>query len=148
MTRQFEENSKVCGEIFELLISREPDELRLKVWIEMIEKEVIRRRGYKDGRMAGSWVFDGNTMEESVERIQRGIEEGDPLFLDALPSPRLGGEFADDPTWESILRDEDIRYDSEMDPDGRQDLHDMYVAGFMSGVQDEVMAYGKHSVKA
>jgi hypothetical protein len=119
-------------------VSRELNEM-----IALCEARIIWLRGYADGKAAGTWVFDGNTQEEHFKRIQRGIEEGDPMYIDMLPSPRLGGEFADDPTWEDILNDEGIRYDSAIDQDGRDDLLREYQDAFHDGVQDEVMSYGK-----
>ena len=41
--------------------------------------------------------------EESARRILRGLDEGDPQIVDELPQPRLGGEYADEPTWGNIL---------------------------------------------
>lgn len=124
------------------------DSNALLVFRDVIEMKIIERRGYIDGRSAGTWVFDGNTQEEHFKRIQRGVEEGDPMYLDMLPQPRVGGEFADDPTWENILDDERIPIDGQNDPTGRQDLYDAYCAAFQSGVEDEVMAYGKYSEKS
>lgn len=133
-------HEKLTGEIFELLI-RDEDTTRLNVWIIMLESEIIRQRGYADGKAAGTWIFDGNTQEEHFKRIQRGVEEGDPEYLDMLPQPRIGGEFADDPTWEAIIKDE-IHWDSETTND-RDDLVDAYREAFTTGVQDEVISYGK-----
>lgn len=126
------------SEIIDLLVTH-GDNTTLSQILDKVENEIIRRRGYQDGRSAGSWVFDGNMSEESKKMFLKRVEEGDPEALDALPSPRLGGEFADDPTWEAILEDEGIRYDSKIDAgDGRQDLEDIYRTAFDEGVQDEI----------
>lgn len=50
-------------------------------------------QGKEAGRAAGSWVIDGNTKTETVQRILKGIEEGDPEVMDLQPSP-LSGEWA------------------------------------------------------
>jgi hypothetical protein len=35
-------------------------------------------------------VFDGNTPEESYQRVLRGIGDGDPAVLDAVEPPAIG----------------------------------------------------------
>lgn len=107
--------------------------------IELCEARIIAIRGYADGKGAGSWVFDGNTPAETVLLTQAGIKNGDAAVLDQLPQPRLGGEFADDPTWEDILRDE-IHWDDE-ETNERSDLRIAYEDAFYQGVQDEVLSY-------
>jgi hypothetical protein len=126
------------------LISESADDKTLTRMIESIESEIIRRRGYNDGRNAGSWVFDGNMSAESIIAFSKRLDEGDPEALDALPNPRLGGEFADDPTWEQILKYEGIRYDSEVDLDGRADLEDVYRTAFDDGVRAEISETLQH----
>lgn len=107
--------------------------------IELCEARIIAIRGYADGKAAGSWVFDGNTPAETVMLTQAGIKNGDPAIIDQLPQPRLGGENADDPTWEDILRDE-IHWDSE-ETNERDDLLTAYRDAFHWGVEDEVLSY-------
>lgn len=125
------------------LINKIEDRSGLSDIRNLCEIRILWLRGYADGEAAGSWVFDGNTPAETVLRIQRGVEEGDPVYMDMLPEPRLGGEHADDPTWAQVLKDE-VEWDIE-DPntDQRDDLHDAYCDGFGRGVNDEVMSYGK-----
>ena len=43
--------------------------------------------GRDAGRAAASWMFDGNTPEDTYRAVLRGIEEGDPAILDAYPPP-------------------------------------------------------------
>lgn len=49
--------------------------------------------GQQDGESAGSWMFDGNTTDETYRHVLRGIEEGDPEVLDMMGAP-LSGEWA------------------------------------------------------
>lgn len=135
-------HERLAGEIFELLI-RDEDGTRLHIWITMLESEIIRQRGYGDGQAAGSWVFDGNTQEEHFKRIQKGVEDGDPEYLDMLPQPRLGGEHADEATWHQILKEEIDWVVRDADDDERDDLLDVYNDAFTDGVNDAVMSYGK-----
>jgi hypothetical protein len=82
---------------------------------------------------------------ERIAQIQQGVADGDPEVIDDLPEPRVGGEFAGEPTWEDILTDEGIPVDSTMDPTGRGDLFQIYFEAFRDGVEHEVLAYGEHS---
>lgn len=61
--------------------------------------------GREAGLAAASWVFDGNSSEKDYVRVYQGLEDGDPEVLDALPSPNLSGEWADDPTPKSLFEE-------------------------------------------
>lgn len=127
------------GEAIDLMTDRsELSDVR-----NLCEVRILWLRGHADGKYAGQWVFDGNTPAETVLLTQAGIKNGDPAILDSLPQTRLGGEWADDPTWADILKDE-VEWDID-DPntDQRDDLHDAYCEGFSQGVEDEVMSYGQ-----
>src|SRR3954464_12292708 len=50
--------------------------------------------GELEGKAAASWVFDGNTTEETYRDFLKGIEDGDPMVLNMLPSSDLSGEWA------------------------------------------------------
>ena len=39
--------------------------------------------GRDAGKAAASWTFDGSTPEGTYRRVLRGIEDGDPLIMDA-----------------------------------------------------------------
>jgi hypothetical protein len=51
-------------------------------------------RGTKAGKAAASWVFDGNTTDETYRRTLQGIEDGDPEVMDRLSWSPLSGEWA------------------------------------------------------
>lgn len=57
------------------------------------------------GRRAGGWYFDGNTTSETYREVLRGISEGDPEVLDALPFLDLSGRWADGLTDAAVLRE-------------------------------------------
>lgn len=67
------------------------------------------QRAAKIGRNAGvaaaSWVFDGNTTQETYKSFLAAIEGGDPLILDSVRTPDLSGEFAGDYTPGRLLHD-------------------------------------------
>ncbi len=96
-------------------------------------EETISKRGTSDGKAVGSWVLDGNTSKERAAEIFRGIEDGDPEILDGLPQLCLG-EWANDPSWEDILRDEGI----ECDEDTADDLWGTYQDAWSEGMIAEV----------
>lgn len=57
------------------------------------------------GQAAASWVFDGNTTQETYRRFIRGIADGDPEVLDSVREPSLSGEFADDYSEDQLMTD-------------------------------------------
>lgn len=64
-----------------------------------------RRMGREDGLRAASWTWDGNTSRETAERIVKLFEDGDPEVYDFFYAPNLSGEYADEPTPQSLARD-------------------------------------------
>lgn len=64
-------------------------------------KEEARALGERHGINAAGWVARG--ARESAKRILRGIEDGDPMILDAYKAPDLSGEFSGDLTPRSLL---------------------------------------------
>jgi hypothetical protein len=64
-----------------------------------------REYGRQQGEAAASWFFDGNTEEETVRAVLRGIEDGDPVVLDRLPYCDLSGQWADEPVPTTVLND-------------------------------------------
>lgn len=95
--------------------------------------------GQDDGESAAGWLIDGRTTrpECTLQRLVRGIDDGDPEVLDALPLADLSGEWADGLTpallgWEVGL-DPDT-----LDGDDLSALCDAYESGFDAGVEAEV----------
>ena len=81
---------------------------------EMIRR--ARRMGKQAACNAASWVFDGNTTDDTYRTVLKGIEDGDPAVLDAYNVPNLSGEWADGET-PSTLADY-FGLDEDNDPDG------------------------------
>jgi hypothetical protein len=106
--------------------------------IDKAEIAIIERRGTFDGRNAAEW-FTMRTNDAYINRLIRGIEEGDSMILDQLPQPRLNGEFADDPTWEAVLKSEGVRLDTSVDDDGRQELLQVYEEAFGTAVTGHIV---------
>lgn len=60
-------------------------------------REAIRQakaRGHALGHARASWVFDGNTTDDTYRSILEGIDLGDPKVMDALDYSPLSGEWA------------------------------------------------------
>jgi hypothetical protein len=104
--------------------------------IEMSQSEIIGRRGFDDGSNAATWIIDGNTSHplDVLDRLVDGMNNGDPEIMDSLPQPRLGGEYADDPTWADILKEE-LELSSD---DATDSLMEDYEAGFHRGIEARI----------
>ena len=61
--------------------------------------------GRQHGRAAASWLFDGNTTLDTYKKFRKGMEEGDPLYLDQLPTADLSGQNADTYSMADLRRD-------------------------------------------
>jgi hypothetical protein len=107
----------------------EPQSLRA----ELSERDRLEARGYRDGYAAATWFSPQD--EETARRILGGVDEGDPEVLDSLPAPRLGGEFADEPTWSTILEEEGCEHSD----DGRPELLDAYCYAYSCAVERELV---------
>lgn len=147
----YDENSMSCswGHYFDKFEDAVEDyRQRLAKYLQdKEENREIKRRGMEDGSMAASWLVDGNTPDpiQALQRLVQGIEDGDPEILDELPQPRLGGEFADDPTWEDILKEELDEYSDDRLFNGEyDDLENSYHEGFTEGIEKEL----RHKLKA
>lgn len=71
--------------------------------------------GYDAGMAAASWVFDGNTTDETYQRVLTGINDGDPAVMDMFNVPSLSGEFAGETTPRSLA--DELGIDDEFDVD-------------------------------
>lgn len=65
-----------------------------------------RAMGVEAAKNAASWMTDGTSDPEHLRRVLNMLDEGDPQADDYLPRrPNLSGEFADDPTPQSIAEE-------------------------------------------
>jgi len=72
--------------------------------LEKYEREAYEL-GAEHARNAASWVVDGNTDPAHYARILTMLDAGDPQVGYMLPTcPNLSGEYADDPTPQSLYR--------------------------------------------
>jgi hypothetical protein len=105
--------------------------------------------GAEHGRNAAAW-FEQETIGgrvsgtaealDTARRILRGIADGDPEILDALPGPDLSGQWADGYLPRDLARDCGLE-DEESDPEGDEilaELCDAYEDAFRTAVTDHV----------
>jgi hypothetical protein len=97
-----------------------------------------RDMGRAHGQAAASWYFDGNTTDETYRLVLQGIEDGDPEVLDSFPSAPLSGEWADDPTPQTLA--EDLGLDNEDDDEAAvlDDACSAYEDAFYQSVHEEI----------
>ena len=66
---------------------------------EKILIEVLKKQIKELAIGAASWCVDGNSKREDVERMLKGMEDGDPRVYDNLPSLDWSMQWADGPDW-------------------------------------------------
>lgn len=59
---------------------------QIKQILGAVTVDVAEAEGAKAGKAAGNSFFDGNTSAEEYASVLKGIEDGDPAVLDALPT--------------------------------------------------------------
>ncbi len=104
--------------------------------------------GEEHGRNAASWYFDGNTSVGTYRAVLQGIDDGDPQVLDTFPAAPLSGEWADDPTPDSIVSecygsDEWTHWDDLPLVD---DILRAYEDGFYTASSDEIERVARYQV--
>ena len=103
--------------------------------------EAADKLGSEHGKNAGTWVTDGNTSVETYRNLLKGIEDGDPLVIDALPGDPLSGEYADGLTPTSLLGELGVLGIQEGDESAAltDDLCQAYEDAWQLAMQDEVV---------
>ena len=67
--------------------------------------------GTDAGQAAASWVFDGNTTQETYRTVLAGLEDGDPATYGMFREPSFSGEYAGDYTERDLCSELDVDYD-------------------------------------
>jgi hypothetical protein len=83
----------------------------------MTTEDKARELGRERGKAAASWVFDGNTTDETYRTFLRLYDDGDPLIdqFAITASGWLSGEYADDPSPTTLARDLDLPTETDED---------------------------------
>lgn len=85
--------------------------------------------GREAGKNAASWweqdAIGGRSSnaQECAELTLKMLDDGDPAIYDSLPSPNLSGEWADDPTPQSLMAELDCE---DCEPEVESDLCDAW----------------------
>jgi hypothetical protein len=110
-------------------------------------RSIITERVEEMAKNAASWVFDGNTEDATYRRVLKGIEDGDPEIMDALPCVDWSGQWADGPNWNDELRaailevlenDEELTEEALKDDDYDDIFNEIAVEHANGAVQTEV----------
>lgn len=92
------------------------------------EFEQLTQEAAKLGREAGEnaaawWEQDAiggratSGERDRAELTLKGIEDGDPAVMDSLPFPNLSGQWADDPTPQTLMAELDCEVEPEEEPE-------------------------------
>ena len=83
---------------------------------------------------AASWVDIDS--DETARRLLEGLENVDPMILDALPmAPDVSGQWAGEPTWLDILAEHEI----EPGDDHRPELLDVFEYAYGCAVERDIV---------
>jgi len=107
-------------------------------------REQAEEMGADYGRDVASWVFDGNTTDETYRYFLAGIEEGDPAVYNMLPSAPLSGEFADSPTPNSLMRELGAH---SLDLEEQAELCDIFEQAFADAVEWTLVATARRMLE-
>jgi hypothetical protein len=121
-------------------------------YAEMIEK--AKELGKDAGTNAAEWFIQetftkSNQARQNAERLIEGINEVDPMVMDALPVCDLSGEWADSMTPERLWVEVAGReWDDDSDSsDDLNELVDRYSEAFDDAVIDTVTAAAKRELE-
>ena len=100
----------------------------------MGRKSEAYKAGYEKGQAAASGMFDSQAIQETIRKVFKGFEDGDPEIMEMQPSP-LSGEWAGE-----SIPDLSERYGVDL---GDDEKADQFEQGFAEGYWDEVQKSGK-----
>jgi len=97
--------------------------------------DAMSQAGRFAGRSVATWLFDGNTTEETYRAFLKASEDGDPDNY-APPDP-FSGEWADSLTLEQVIEAETDIDPETLSDDERCSLADAYEQEFCQAWWDE-----------
>ena len=104
---------------------------------------LAKREGKTNGRNAASWLANGGMDREHASRFLAGLNEGDPEWMDRVPSCDLSGQWAGGMTVERLMSEigfylsGDLPDDDGAYADRSQELADLYEESFNSAAYAE-----------
>lgn len=93
--------------------------------------------GRAHGTNAASWVFSGNTPRQTYERWRKGIDEGDPEIMDAIPSPDFSSQWVDGDIVRRLLTEVTTRAIGDLSS-MKDELVTAYEQAFAEAAQAEI----------
>lgn len=87
-------------------------------------------KGYEHGKSAAGWLFDGNTSPAYYGAFARGLDDGDPEWVDKVPHADLSGQNADTYSSGDLER--------EFPDEDPGELAVAYEDGWYAGTMDEI----------
>lgn len=77
---------------------------------------LARDLGSTNGRAAASWVFDGNSTDETYAAVQKALDDGDPAIDDLVTEPSFrNGDYSERDLYSELGLDYDASPTSEQD---------------------------------
>lgn len=149
-------SEKRARRVREVMLDGEDTERCLAYELKEAQDKAVQHAkdlGHDDGANAASrWEQDAiggratGDVTAVARRVIKGIDDGDPAVLDALPRPDLSGQWADGLNSERLF--EEACQSAELDPDAeRERLYDEVIGGYEEGfseaVTDGVYSYCK-----
>lgn len=109
-------------------------------WVERTPEEwdALEDRAYALGREHGaacaSWYFDSDTDLRTYQRVLDGIRDCDPETFDTFPASPLSGEWAGEPTPDTLRED----LGGDLSDDELDELCSFYEDGFGVAVAETI----------
>lgn len=106
-------------------------------------------RGTRAGKAAASWVFDGNTTDETYRATLQGIEDGDPAVMGGLSWEPLSGQWAGESitellgdliAWRAVITEGAADDEEEADDEEWEALTDAYEEAAQTAYWDGIEA--------
>jgi hypothetical protein len=98
--------------------------------------DTAKTLGGEHGKRVGAFYFDKDTSRAEYERVSQGIADGDDEVLAELPTDPLSGEFADEPTPQTVF----AALGMSGNEDHADDVLQAYEDSFHMAVQGEIEA--------
>lgn len=96
-----------------------------------------QKLGTEHGKNAASWVFDGNTDDETYRAVIRELDAGDPAVYNRFREPSFSGEYGDDYSERNLFDDLGLDYDASPTHEIDQ-IADAYIQEAQSAFWSEV----------
>jgi hypothetical protein len=104
--------------------------------------------GTEHGKSAASWVFDGNTSDETYRRVLSMLDDGDPAVFDMYRTPDFSGEFAGDYTETELWSECGLDPEDDDAAEASQEVSSAYLVAAEEAFWDEVERLAREHLSA